>query len=255
VSLPVLAARPSERKLIGTGGLTPTARQNFPRVLLCRQPIRRTRYVTSPNGVKFITCDRYCFLTWTTYGTWLPGDERGFIGTVRDESGQRITKNEHGTPSILPNTALRQFSKQQMNGSSVVLNLSQAQRMLAQFFETTGHRGWLLVAVGVMHTHVHVVVGVPGDPAPSKILGDLKSYGSRSLNDGWSKPPSGTWWTESGSKRKFPDERSVEAAVDYIRRQPNPLVIWTREQGYVSGKPSSGDGLKSGTMSRPKPEG
>ena len=23
--------------------------------------------------------DRIWFLTWTTYGTWLPGDERGFV--------------------------------------------------------------------------------------------------------------------------------------------------------------------------------
>ena len=24
-------------------------------------------------------------LTWTTYGTWLPGDERGFVGNVVEE--------------------------------------------------------------------------------------------------------------------------------------------------------------------------
>lgn len=209
--------------------------------------------MTSPNGINFITCDRYWFLTWTTYGTWLPGDERGFVGTVRDGTGQHVTFHEHGTPSILPNTTLRRFSKQQLTGPPVVLNLAQAQRLLAQFFETTDQRGWLLAAVGIMHTHVHVVVGVPGDPDPSKILGDLKSYGSRSLNDGWSKPQSGTWWTESGSKRKLPDEQSVEAAVEYIRRQPNPLVIWIRGQGFVCGEPSADAQLKPGPMPRPKP--
>ena len=25
-------------------------------------------------------------LTWTTYGTWLPGDERGFVGNVVEEA-------------------------------------------------------------------------------------------------------------------------------------------------------------------------
>ena len=25
-------------------------------------------------------------LTWTTYGTWLPGDERGFVGNVVEET-------------------------------------------------------------------------------------------------------------------------------------------------------------------------
>ncbi len=29
-----------------------------------------------------LTMDRYWFLTWTTYGPWLPGDRRGFVGPV-----------------------------------------------------------------------------------------------------------------------------------------------------------------------------
>jgi hypothetical protein len=32
--------------------------------------------------------DRFWLLTWTTYGTWLPGDERGFVSEVRDDSGE-----------------------------------------------------------------------------------------------------------------------------------------------------------------------
>ena len=31
--------------------------------------------------------DRYWLLTWTTYGTWLPGDRRGFVSNVLDGSG------------------------------------------------------------------------------------------------------------------------------------------------------------------------
>jgi hypothetical protein len=39
------------------------------------------------------------FLTWTTYGTWLPGDERGwckrtkgFKGLIRDGNNKRANK-------------------------------------------------------------------------------------------------------------------------------------------------------------------
>jgi REP element-mobilizing transposase RayT len=80
-----------------------------------------------------------------------------------------------------------------------------------------------------MGNHVHLIVGVPGDPDPSDILGDFKSYGSRALNRRWPKPVSGTWWTEGGSKRKLPDERALFAAIRYVQNQPNALVIWINE--------------------------
>jgi hypothetical protein len=38
--------------------------------------------------------DRYWLLTRTTYGTWLPGDVRGFVSRVRDL--RRGTKGEGG---------------------------------------------------------------------------------------------------------------------------------------------------------------
>jgi len=77
-----------------------------------------------------------------------------------------------------------------------------------------------------MANHVHLVVGVPGDPEPDTLLGDFKSYGSRALNRNFGRPQSDTWWTESGSKRKLRDESAVLAAVEYIRHQQNPLLIW-----------------------------
>jgi len=38
---------------------------------------------------------------------------------------------------------------------------------------------------------------------------------------------SGTWWAESGSKRKLPNAQAVLDALDYVvRRQPYPLLVW-----------------------------
>lgn len=74
--------------------------------------------------------------------------------------------------------------------------------------------------------HVHHIVGVPGGPEPSDVMRDFKSYGSRALNARWPKPTSGTWWTQSGSQRKLANEPSVLAAVEYVREQEFPLVIW-----------------------------
>lgn len=108
---------------------------------------------------------------------------------------------------------------------------TQAQALLAQFQETAAHRCWELRAVGVMRNHVHVVLGVPGDPEPETLLGDLKAYGSRALGRmaSDSKPARRAWWTRSGSRRKLPDNAAVVAAVRYVQRQQYPLVVWVRE--------------------------
>ncbi len=185
--------------------------------------------------LNFIAVDRYRFLTWTTYGTWLPGDERGFVGIVPDESGQIVNHNRFGTPPARPNQPLRQSAERSLKSPPIVLNLEQARSLLAQFQETAQIRGWRLIAVGIMHTHLHVVTGVSGDPDPEKVLGDFKAYGSRCLNQRWGKPSSDTWWTTKGSKRNLDGERSVEAVIHYIREQPNPLLIWTRDAGLVFG--------------------
>ena len=87
-----------------------------------------------------------------------------------------------------------------------------------------------------MHAHLHLVVGVPGDPAPDKILSDCKAYGSRRLNQVSPSRRDGTWWTTGGSKRKLADGHSVEVTVSDIRQQPNPLLIWTRGEGLVFSK-------------------
>jgi REP element-mobilizing transposase RayT len=86
-------------------------------------------------------------------------------------------------------------------------------------------RGWRLLAVAVMRTHVHLVVNA-GETDPEVLLLDFKSYGSRSLNATWGKPKSETWWTESGSRRHLSDDNAVRAAVRYVERQKFPLVIW-----------------------------
>ncbi len=183
--------------------------------------------------INFLQIDRYWFLTWTTYGTWLPGDERGFVGVAPNEFGRMVEHNQPGTPLAAPRPALRRSAEARMNSEPVVFHIDHAEALLSQFQETTTYRHWLLVAAGIMHTHLHALIGVPGDPDPDKILGDLKAYGSRRLNRTWTCPGDDTWWTTGGSKRKLSDAPSVEAAVNYIRHQPNPLLIWTREDGLV----------------------
>ena len=168
--------------------------------------------------------DRHWLLTSTTYGTWLPGECRGFDSPVRDDDQALVLHNVPGTPDDTDMPALAEHAREKLRGPPIRFHRLQADRLIEQFLETSAHRNWLVIAASVMTTHVHIVVTVPGDPAPKTLLQSFKSYGSRVLNERWGQPASGTWWTESGSKRKLPNENSVRAATRYVYHQPGYLA-------------------------------
>lgn len=172
--------------------------------------------------------DRHWLLTWTTCGTWLPGDARGFVSPVSRESegGKWSRVNRPGVAYDRDMPGRLEQSRQLLKGAPVFLRLPQAELLLGQFRETAVHRGWELLAAAVMRAHVHLVVGVPGDPEPDALLRDFKAYGSRAFNRRSSRPESGTWWTEGGSRRVKRTEEAVVAAVRYVAQQEKALVAW-----------------------------
>ena len=170
--------------------------------------------------------DRHWFLTWTTYGTWLPGDERGFVSNVDsgDRTGHRL--NEFGSEPAAKSRGLQIMAQAKLSGPPVYLTVEHAKVLFNQFLETATFRKWELSAVAIMVNHVHLLVGVPGDPEPHTLLRDFKSYGSRCLNHFAGKPASGTWWTEGGSTRKKGSDEAIAAAAEYAWNQEYPLLRW-----------------------------
>jgi len=171
---------------------------------------------------------RTWLLTSTTYGTWLPGDERGFVSRVRDKDGHYVLHNIHGEPYDRDMPGLRLAAKGKLKCAPILLTKGQAVAVAEQFLETATHRGWGLITCAVMANHFHSVVEAPDEVPSADILGDLKSYASRRLNRTWRKPVSGTWWTESGSRRSLPDADAIRSATRYVRDQFNALVVWIR---------------------------
>ena len=171
--------------------------------------------------------DRYWLITWTCYGTWLPGARQGFVSHVRDEQGNLVIHNVPGTPIDADMPALEAHARSAMKGPPVSLDLAAAEALIAEYQETCRVRGWELEAASVMHNHTHVIVGVAGDPDPQSILETLKSWATRAVKKLRPLPTNGTFWTAKGSKRKLPDERAVRDGVLYVvRKQPNPLALW-----------------------------
>jgi hypothetical protein len=136
--------------------------------------------------------DRFWLLTTTTYGSWLPGDERGFVSNVRVGDGPEVRHNRVGEDYDYDFRGLIEHSKQRCQNAVIEFTSHHAEILLKQFQETAKHRQWWLLCAAVMATHVHVVIGVPGDPSPDDLLRDFKSYGSRELNKQFGRPISGT---------------------------------------------------------------
>jgi hypothetical protein len=112
---------------------------------------------------------------------------------TRSADATPLVRREHdlpGTPYDKDFVGLHRYAQQQLKSEPIRISEEQAQVILDQFRETAAFRGWELLAVAIMSNHIHIVVGVNGDPDPTKVLGDFKPYASRALSRRWGKPPS-----------------------------------------------------------------
>jgi len=106
---------------------------------------------------------RAFFLTWTTYGSWLPGDDRGW-------SDDRGVLRE-------PSVRLMSSARRRLTSSAVSLTLMQRERVVETITRHCQHRQWKLFAVACRSQHVHVVVSAGGSGA-----GDGRNAGRRNLD-------------------------------------------------------------------------
>lgn len=130
------------------------------------------------------------FLTWVTYGTWLPGDARGWV------------EYQHGWQ--LPDPIRELESMAVMTEDACRLNEEQRLAVQEQLAETCQHRRWHLHAMNCRSNHVHVVVSATAT-RPKKIRGDLKAWATRRLKEGFDatrKNLVGRAWKHPVSERR-----------------------------------------------------
>ncbi len=140
------------------------------------------------------------FLTWPTYGTWLPGDERGWVEFKRGWQ--------------LPDPSRHIEAQARMKEDACRLGPVERQIVEAQVAETCQFRGWKLFAISCRRNHMHVVVGA-ADPNPKKIRVDLKAWCTRRLKEK-ADPNRENWWAERGSIRWIFNENSLETVILYV---------------------------------------
>lgn len=164
---------------------------------------------------------RNWLLTWRTYGTWLPGDERGFI-SKHHISGEAVIHNVPGKRMDGRMELLNAHAASLLKCAPVTLTSEQATVLQEQFEETVLHRRWRIHAGAVLVNHVHLAISAPDIVKPDRVLQDLKAYGSRALNARWR---SAKWWATGGSRRHVVEE-NLPAAIDYVLQQERSLVVW-----------------------------
>ena len=107
------------------------------------------------------------FMTWSTYGTWLPGDDRGWI--------------EYGQGWQVPDPIRKLEAAARMTEDACRLDAEQRAVVERQIAETCRFRGWELHVVNCRSNHLHVVV--TADQDPKIVRNQLKAWCTRRLKE------------------------------------------------------------------------
>jgi REP element-mobilizing transposase RayT len=145
------------------------------------------------------------FITFTTYGTRLHGDQRG---TVDREN------NQFDTPLCKTNHNLNWHMKKQSKQSQIILTDEQRQAVLTAIKNTCQHNNWQLFAAHVRSNHIHLIVK-SGSP-PEKIMSTLKSFSTKALNKQRGTKRNKTYWTRHGSTRYIWCSDFLYPAMQYV---------------------------------------
>jgi len=139
------------------------------------------------------------FISWTTHGSWIPGDPRGWV--------------ERGKAGIQDHNASRlRGSRERMTEPPITLSLDQRSLVEQTIRDHCAIRSWQLHAVNARTNHVHVVVTADRDP--EVVMDQFKAWCSRRLNE--QAGASRRWWTKHGSTKWINDEEYLQNAIEYV---------------------------------------
>jgi REP element-mobilizing transposase RayT len=169
---------------------------------------RPFQYTILPGTLAHMPVPLAYFLTWSCYGTRLHGDERG---TVDDDH------NEFDSPPLPTNSARRAYEEELLRTTPVILTDDMRIAVSSVIRRHCEIRGWVIHALNVRTTHVHVVLGAEEDP--HKIEGQLKAWATRRLRKSGLAGADTPIWTRRGSTRYLWDQTSLVNTVDYVMNE------------------------------------
>ena len=138
-------------------------------------------------------------VTWTTYGTWLQGDKRGYV-----KDGEVVKKNEQ----------LRRDNERKLVNNAVRLGGQEKKLVGTAIRKEAEKYGIEMEALAVCSNHVHAVLWY-SDFRIVSIVRRFKQAGRIALiNQG----VDGKVWTAGFDKRFCFDEEGLKARIEYVKQ-------------------------------------
>ena len=144
-------------------------------------------------------------ITMATYGTWLQGDEKGYVKNGKIHCA---------------NPKLKQANIESMTRAKVRLNSKQKEIARTAILNEAEKAGEKILALAVYSNHVHIVLCYSGQPV-EKTIGSLKNAARIALQkEGFA----GRVWARGFDKRYCFDEKSLKGRIDYVQRHVRAKV-------------------------------
>jgi len=139
-------------------------------------------------------------VTWTTYGSWLQGDKRGYV-----RKGEILSGSE----------GLERANKRMRRGGTIKLGKREREIVRRAILAEGERIGERILGVSVGSKHVHVVIEAGGKTI-SKVVSRLKCAAYYEVQ----KDSAGRrLWTRGYDKRLCLDEQSLVARIRYVEKQ------------------------------------
>jgi REP element-mobilizing transposase RayT len=140
------------------------------------------------------------FITWNTYGSWLPGDSRGWR--------KRFSGDQP------PNPRLENWCRNQMNDAPLRLSEGDRQTVDDACKEHCRYRNWTLLAINVRTNHVHVIFN--SDAGPSVVRNQLKANCTRRLRTQKNPLDARQPWAKGADVELLDTDKDIENCVRYV---------------------------------------
>jgi REP element-mobilizing transposase RayT len=141
-------------------------------------------------------------LTWTTYGSWLQGDERGYV-----KDGRIL----HGDKKLVE--LCEKFQK----GHTVKLRRNEKDIVREAILNEAERIGYTIEALAVCSNHIHLVARYFPEPI-GQIVSRFKNVTTSALRK---HGRAGRVWTRGFDKRFCFDNEDLDRRIQYVKNHNN----------------------------------
>jgi Transposase IS200 like len=155
-------------------------------------------------------------LTFSTYGTHLPGSEKGWV------DAQHCIP---GSPMRAPNLSWQAWWRAHLNETPWRLDVEAGRITLETILSVCTYRQWIAHALHVRTNHVHAVI--TGETTPERMLSDCKAYSTRAFRRAYPNLQRRRYWADHGSTRYLWNPVNLKAAIEYVLHgQGEPMACY-----------------------------